>query len=241
MHVEFVGPGRLGRTLAPMLSEAGHTVALRGRGEPVDVDADLVWLTVPDTAIAEAAAVVPMGPPVAHASGATGLDALHPHTRRGSLHPLMTFPGPEVATPDLRGVPCAIDATDEALLATLSTVARDLGMQPVRVPGDRRLYHAAAVMAGNLATVLLAEAGRILQAAGVDGPTARQMLIPLMLASARNAVVDPSGALTGPVARGDLATLDRHRAALDAAGLHDLQALYDEGVRRAMRLRDDGA
>lgn len=241
MRIEIVGPGRLGRTLAPLLADAGHTVRLRSRGESVDPDADLIWLTVPDRAIADVAGQLPQGPAVAHASGATDLDALRPHPRRGSLHPLMTFPGPEIATPSLAGVPCAVDASDEPLAALLDGIARDLGLEPVRVPGDRRLYHAAAVMAGNLATVLLAEAGRALSAAGVPPAQARAMLLPLLQASAGNAVHDPARALTGPVARRDDATLRRHREALDAAGLHDLRALYDDGVARAARIRDEDA
>lgn len=237
MHVVFVGPGRLARTLAPVLRAAGHAVDLIGRNTPLPTGGDLRWITVPDRAIAEVSAALPVGGPVAHASGATDLDALAPHPRRGSLHPLMTFPGPEHGPTTLRDVPAAIDGTDDAVLELLGDLARDLGLRAVRVPGDRRLYHAAAVMAGNLATVLLAEAGDVLAAAGVPAAQARAMLAPLAHASLDHAIADPDAALTGPVARHDLPVLDGHRAALRDAGLGGPAALYDAGIARAIARR----
>ena len=102
--VVIVGPGRLGRTVAGWLSEAGVSHHLVGRGETVP-PAPITWLTVPDRAIAEAASSVPRGGVVLHASGATGLAPLRPHAPAGSLHPLMTFPGPELGVPDRSNLP----------------------------------------------------------------------------------------------------------------------------------------
>ena len=239
MDLSIVGPGRLGRSLAMLLEAAGHRVHLRGREatEP-PFDPDLRLLTVPDPAIAEVAASLPPGAPVVHCAGSKGLDVLAPHARRGSLHPLMSFPGPEVALPSLDGVPAAIDATDEALAAALTTLAEDLGLTPVRVPGDRRLYHAAAVMAGNFATVLLAEAGAVLEAAGVESRQARALLLPLMEASLRQAVADPARGLTGPIPRRDQATLEAHRAALREVGQPARAQLHAVLTERAERLLD---
>src|SRR6187399_3297444 len=87
--VAVIGRGRVGGAVAERLREQG---LLGGAG------ADLVLLCVPDAAIAETARAVPVGPWVAHVSGATPLAALAPHTRRFSLHPLQTFTkarGPE--------------------------------------------------------------------------------------------------------------------------------------------------
>lgn len=242
MHVVIVGPGRLGRTLATWLPEVGHAVTLCGRGDPVPV-ADVIWLTVPDRALAEVAGALPVrDTPVLHASGSATTDVLAPHPERGSLHPLMTFPGPEIAVPARSGLPAALDGTPGAL-AIAEQLATDLGFRSFRVPGDRRLYHAAAVIAGNFATVLLAEASRALVAAGVAPADAPGILAPLALTSLRNAADvgartgDPGLALTGPVARGDDAVLDAHRAALADAGLADLLAWYDLTVTRAKVLR----
>jgi predicted short-subunit dehydrogenase-like oxidoreductase (DUF2520 family) len=230
MDVVIVGPGRLGRTLAGLLPRAGHAVTLRGRGDPLDDGpvrrAAVVLLTVPDAAIGRVADRVPPGPVRLHTSGATDLAPLARRPGHGSLHPLMTFPGPEVAVPDLRGVPAAVDG-DEAGLRMATFLARELGLRAVPVPGDRRLYHAAAVLAGNGATLLLHEARRALEAAGVAPEQAVGLLLPLVRRSVENADPDPLAALTGPVARGDDAVLAAHRRALEAAGLHDAARLHE--------------
>ena len=147
----------------------------------------------------------------------------------------MTFPGPEVAVPTLRGVPAAIDGDDRAR-ACAARIAGDLGMTSIRIHGDRRLYHAAAVLAGNFATVLLADAARVLSAAGIEGETPARALAPLAIASLRNAAADPVAALTGPAARGDRATVEAHTAALHAAGMFEVERLYRELSERAWLL-----
>ena len=224
MHVVILGPGRLGRSLAILLPRAGHTATLVGRAGAIP-SADVVLLTVPDAAITEAAARVPPGPIVAHCSGATDLTPVERHPLHGSLHPLMTFPGPELGLPDLRGVTAAVDGNAGAR-AVLEQLARDLHLDPVRIPGDRRLYHAAAVLAGNGATVLIAEACRALVAAGVPEERAASMLLPLVQRSVANASPDPVAALTGPAARGDRRVLEAHDRALRAAGLGDVADLH---------------
>ncbi|MCA9494144.1 MAG: hypothetical protein KC621_29655, partial [Myxococcales bacterium] len=140
MRVTIVGPGRLGRSLHHWLEQARVQVALAGRGDPVP-DADVVLLCVPDRALAQVASALPTGPVLLHCSGAAELDVLRPHTRVGSLHPLMTFPGPEVALPDPSTVPAAVAGTDEARQVA-TELAHLLGFHPFEVPGDRRLYHA---------------------------------------------------------------------------------------------------
>ncbi len=235
----IVGPGRLGRSLAALLEARGIPAPLVGRGEPLP-PAQLLLLTVPDRVLPALAPSLPEGSVVLHCSGAAEVSVLRPHRPAGSWHPLMTFPGPEVALPDLRGVPVAIAGDPEALVAARS-LAVALGMEPFHVPGDRRLYHASAVLAGNLATVLLAEAARALEAAGVEAGAARRALLPLARTSLENAVADPARALTGPVARGDHGTLQGHRDALQAAGLDDLVELVDLLASRGVALLQRGA
>lgn len=237
MRVAILGPGRLGRSLSVLLGRAGVQVHLLGRGEAVP-QVDVALLAVPDARIAEVAAALPAGPVVLHTSGASPVDPLRPHRPAGSFHPLMTFPGPEVSLPDLAGVPAALAGDPEAVDAGRWLAAR-LGMTPLLVPGDRRLYHAAAVMAGNFATVLLAEAAGVLSHAGVPADEARRALIPLAIQSLRNAASDPAAALTGPAARGDHGTIAAHRAALAEAGLADPLALYEALDRATRRLLAD--
>ena len=110
----MVGTGRAGGTIAARLAERGLTVVA---GREALADADLVLLAVPDSAIAGVAGQVPIGPWVAHVSGATSLSSLEPHGRRFSVHPLQTLTrdrGPE----QLDGAWAAVTAeTDEALEA----------------------------------------------------------------------------------------------------------------------------
>jgi len=232
--VLIVGPGRLGRTMALELEARGAQVRLVGRGQPIPA-APLTWLLVPDRALATVAATVPDGGVLLHASGAADVGVLRPHRPAGSLHPLMTFPGPELARPPLQDLPAAVAGDPDAVDAARN-IAAFLGMRAFEVPGDRRLYHAAAVVAGNFSTVLLAAGARILEQAGVPAQDAPGLLLPLVRASLDNAAaLGPARALTGPVARGDRAVIDAHRAAL-----HDsvpaLLPVYDSLAAAAVAL-----
>lgn len=231
----IVGPGRLGRSLAILLERSGDwTVTLVGRGRPIP-DASPILLTVPDDRIAQVVPHLPAGPVVLHTSGATGLEVFQGRSPVGSFHPLMTFPGPERGLPSLQGVTAAVDGCPSAL-AIAERIACSLKMQPLRVTGDRRLYHAAAVMAGNFATVLLAEAARVLEKAGVPAEQCGEALAPLAVQSLRNAAHDPSGSLTGPAARGDYQTVDAHRLALAEFGLNEALDLYEAATKQALAI-----
>lgn len=209
MRVAVLGMGRLGRSMALLLDEAGHEVLPWRRGEPLP-PCEVAWLTVSDRAIGEVAQQLPLGPVVLHASGATGLEPLLGHEDHGSLHPLQSFPGPDVAMPPTHGVPAAIAGTPRALQVARS-LCQDLGFEAFEVPGDRRLYHASAVMAGNFATTLLHLASQTLAEAGVDPEQAPRLLAPLALASIRQASERGCAqSLTGPFARGDRETVRGH-------------------------------
>ncbi len=215
----IVGAGRLGTVLATALSQ--HA-ALR-RGEPVPEGTDVVLLCVPDGKIAEAAAAVPPGPLVGHCSGATGLEVFG--DREGfSLHPLMSVPtGSEPAV--LRGAGAAVDGTSPNALATAHTLAAALGMQATRVePEDRAAYHAAGAIAANFLVALEACAERLAATTGIT----RAQLAPLVLATAEQwARLGPEAALTGAIARGDEATVERHRAVV-AERTPELLAVWTE-------------
>src|SRR5204863_7622219 len=118
------------------------------RGLAVDeIDPELVLLCVPDRAIGEAAAYVPLGPWVAHVSGATPLGALAPHARRFSVHPLQTFTRGRGAE-QLDGAWAAVTAETEEARAVGRTVAETIGLRPFDLADSARtLYHAGAVFA----------------------------------------------------------------------------------------------
>jgi predicted short-subunit dehydrogenase-like oxidoreductase (DUF2520 family) len=207
--VNVVGAGRVGSALAARLAERG--VELRPEG------AGLVLLCVPDSAIAEVAAAVEPGPWVAHVGGATPLAALDPHRRRFGLHPLQTFTharGPE----QLDGAYAAVTAeTDEALEVGL-WLARTLGLEPFELADDARpLYHAGAAIASNYLVTLHRVASDLFRAAGAPP----EGLAPLMRRTIENGFE-----LTGPIERGDWATVEAHRRAIRATR-PELEPLYD--------------
>jgi predicted short-subunit dehydrogenase-like oxidoreductase (DUF2520 family) len=232
-NLAIVGRGRLGRTLSPALAGAGFAV---GDPHPRGFDgtgADAVLLCVPDAEIAAAAAAIPPrdGLLVGHCSGATGLGPLSGY-EAFSLHPLMTVTAQGAS---FTGVGCAVDGTTPRALAAAESLARRLGMRPVRIAEDDRVaYHAAASIASNFLVALEAAAERLLASAGGD----RDLLAPLVRATVENwARLGPERALTGPIARGDELTVARQREAV-AERAPDLLPLFDalaESTRRLAR------
>jgi predicted short-subunit dehydrogenase-like oxidoreductase (DUF2520 family) len=216
----IVGAGRLGTALVDALQAAGHRVAEPlGRGAD-GTDADVVLLCVPDGEIAGAAAAVAPGRLVGHCSGALGLEVLGEH-EGFSMHPLMTVTH---AGARFAGAGAAVDGTSERAVAAATRLAEAVGLRPVRIaPEDRAAYHAAASMASNFLVTLEAAAERVAATAGAD----RDLLVPLVRATVENwAALGPERALTGPVARGDEATVARQRAAL-AERTPELLDLFD--------------
>ncbi len=209
--IAIVGCGRMGRALAGALRATGPF----GRGHD-GADADAVLLCVPDGEIATAAAAIAPGRLVGHCSGATGLDALAPHERFG-LHPLMTVTH---AGAEFAGAGAAIGGSSPRALAFARGLAERLGMRPFELAdADRAAYHAGAAMASNFLIALETAAERV---AGVD----RALLVPLVEATVRTWAAEGPAALTGPIARGDEATVARHREAIGERA-PDLLALYD--------------
>lgn len=223
-----IGPGRAGLSLSRALAGAGwHARPPLGRADDVRAaarDVDLLVVATPDAAIAPVAAAVEPDESavVAHLAGSLGLDVLAPHPRPAGLHPLRSIPTAET---DLRGAWFAV-AGD----ALVTDVVAALAGSFVRVAdADRPLYHAAASIASNHLVALLGQAERVAAAAGV--PLAAYL--DLVRATVDNVErLGPSAALTGPVARSDWATVDRHRAALPP----EERAAYDAMVDAARRL-----
>jgi predicted short-subunit dehydrogenase-like oxidoreductase (DUF2520 family) len=207
--VNVIGAGRVGSAIAARLDERG----LLADGD----DPDLVLLCVPDSAIAEVAGSVEPGPWVAHVSGATPLLALDPHSRRFGLHPLQTFTrsrGPE----QLDGAFAAVTSeTDEARERGF-WLARTLGLEPFALAESARpLYHAGAAIASNYLVTLHRIATELFRVAGAPP----EGLVPLM-----RRTIDNDFELTGPIDRGDWATVDAHRRAIRAVR-PELEPLYD--------------
>ena len=198
--VRVVGHGRVGSAIGARLRERG--IALH------EEQPDLVLLCVPDSAIRDVAAGIAPGPWVAHVSGATALSALAPHVRRFGVHPLQTFTrarGPE----QLDGAWAAVTAETDDARAGGFWLAEQLGLRPFELRDESRiLYHAGAAMASNYLVTLHRLASRLFERAGAPP----EALLPLM-----RRTVDNGFELTGPIARGDWATVDAHLAAIHEA------------------------
>jgi predicted short-subunit dehydrogenase-like oxidoreductase (DUF2520 family) len=205
----IVGTGRLGNAFARALEVTGSIESVGPLGRGADgAGCDAVMLCVPDAEIAAAAAAIGPGPLVGHCSGATALEPLAPH-EAFSLHPLMTVTADGA---DFDGATAAVDGTTDAALAFATRLAEALRMESVRVrPENRAAYHAAASIASNFLVTLEAVAEELAATAGIG----RQMLVPLVRATVENwASLGGELALTGPVARGDGATVARQREAV---------------------------
>lgn len=211
--VRVVGTGRAGSAIAARLAERGLAVAA---GRDALADADLVLLAVPDAAIAEVAQRLPIGPWLAHVSGATTLDALSPHARRFSVHPLQTLSldrGPE----QLDGAWAAVTAETDEAERVAAWLAATLGLRGFPLAdADKPLYHAGAAIASNFLVTLYRSAARLMEA--TDAPP--EALLPLMQRTIQNGFV-----LTGPIARGDWSTVEAHLRALEQRA-PDLVPLY---------------
>ncbi len=242
MRIVLAGPGRAGLAVAIAANGAGHDVlAVAARdteraeraarrfdaealaiGDPIP-PADLLIIAVRDDAIAEVAGrIAPVARNAAasavHLSGSVPIDALAPMADQGlavgSLHPLQTISDPVRGARVLAGTWFAVTA-DEPLRSDLHRLARSLGGQPFDLPNEHRTaYHAGAAAAANFPIAALAIAQRLLEATGVPFEAAR----PLVDAIVENAfAIGPVDSLTGPIARGDVETVDAQIAAVRAA------------------------
>ena len=185
--------------------------------------ADLLVIGVRDDAISSIAdRLAPRSIGVAaavHLSGSVSVDALAPLAEvglaTGGFHPLQSLPDPETGARRLAGSWAGITAADAGLRARLEDLATSLGMIAFDLPDPTRpLYHAGASAAANYVVGSLALAERLFAAAGVPWEAA----VPLIEAVIKNALeLGPDRALTGPIARGDVATVDQQLAAIRAA------------------------
>lgn len=224
--VRIIGKGRAGSSLAMALSNAGWEVApVLSRDDDVSeaaVGVDVLVLAVPDGAIANVARNVGVVATtvVAHLAGSLDLDALAPHPRRAALHPLVPLPSASVGADRLRGAWYGVagDALVDAVVEALDGRSFIVGDE------HRALYHAAASIAANHLVALMGQVERVAATAGAPFEAYVDL--------ARAALDDvsrmgPAAALTGPVARGDHATLRRHLRALDTSERRAYRAMAD--------------
>lgn len=224
MRIVIVGRGRVGHGLAQALrTSALETVSVAGR--QLDVaglqGADAIVLAVPDSAIAACAAHIADArldeTVVLHCAGARSADDLaacaHAGHATGVMHPLASFPEPP-NTVDLREVTFVISGAPPAIAAA-EHIARAVGAVPVTAPVQGPAYHALAALVANGAPALANAAVPALESLGLTRTQSQHAVAALLRTVADN--IDAVGvprALTGPIMRGDAATVTAHRAAL---------------------------
>jgi predicted short-subunit dehydrogenase-like oxidoreductase (DUF2520 family) len=217
-------------TRAPASARAA--VAFIGAGRAVDGVRDMrpaaVWmLAVGDDQIAPAAqalldaGVVHQGATVFHCSGAKASTELAPLVSAGarvaSVHPVRSFADPEAVAAGFQGTFCGVEGDADAL-ALLLPAFSSIGARTVDIdPAAKTVYHAASVFASNYLVTLMDAALRAYQAAGIPAEVARELARPLAGETLANVLrLGPELALSGPIARGDAATVSRQQAALEA-------------------------
>ena len=259
LRVGIVSAGRVGAVLGAALARVGHEivaasavssdslrradrllpgVAIRPPNEVVAA-ADFVLLAVPDDALRDLVSGLASvdawraGQLVAHTSGAVGVGVLDPAAARGvlplALHPAMTFAGRPEDLDRLAGAAFGVTAPEE-LRPVAEALVVEIGAEPVWVPEPARaLYHAALTVGANHLVTIVNDALDLLDRAGVEHSA--RLLAPLLSAALDNALRLGDAALTGPVSRGDAATVRTHLATL-AADAPEMVAAYTTMARR---------
>ncbi|GAA4806339.1 DUF2520 domain-containing protein [Tomitella cavernea] len=231
--------------------------------DAVAASSELVVLSVPDTELGSLAAglahTVPdwSGRIVLHTSGANGVAILEPLAARGAIclavHPAMTFTG-DPSDVDRLGSACfGITAPDEVSMAIAQSLVLEIGGEPVVVPEDSRtLYHAALAHGSNHLVTLVRDAATSLAAAlrpqgseeadaaaygtiTTEAGAPERILAPLLTAALDNALRHGDGALTGPVARGDVAAVAAHLRELDVVDADIAESYRGLALRTAQR------
>jgi predicted short-subunit dehydrogenase-like oxidoreductase (DUF2520 family) len=224
LSIAIIGVGRLGTALARRLSEAGYKVSKinsRGSPRPKRLSADVVWFCVPDAEIAAVARssskIEWEGKFAFHSSGVLTSDVLAPLRRAGaqvaSAHPLMTFVKGSV--PELASVPFAIEG-DPSAVRVARAIVRDLGGRTVAISKRAKVaYHAFATMICPLLVSLLAASEKAAALARIPRPEARRRMLPIIRQTLSNyEKLGPAAAFSGPIVRGDTATIRAHLTVL---------------------------
>jgi predicted short-subunit dehydrogenase-like oxidoreductase (DUF2520 family) len=207
-------------------------------------NADLVLLAVPDDALEGLVAglvqtgAIHAGQFVAHPSGRFGIGVLDPVRAVGALplaiHPDMTFTGTSVDVARLEDCPFGVTAP-ESVRPVAEALVVEMGGDPVWVPEEARvLYHAGVAFGANYLMTVVLESLDLLREAGMEDP--QRLMAPLLSAALDNALRHGDSSLTGPVARGDAATVAEH-----LRRIRDVSPVAADGYRALARLTADRA
>jgi predicted short-subunit dehydrogenase-like oxidoreductase (DUF2520 family) len=254
-EISIVGPGNLGTALALALKAAGYNVELLAvrstralsphirslrrklQARVVEIGTqplttELVWITVPDDAIAEVAHTLAQNhnwkrKVVFHSSGALTSDELIPLRKKGaavaSVHPMMTFV--RRSGPAMAGVAFAIEG-DAAAVRLARSIVRELGGDAFAIEKRNKvLYHVFGSFASPLVIALMSSLEQVARAAGIKDTRIKRVMEPLLRQTLSNYLAqDAASAFSGPLVRGDVATVRKHLGELKQ--LPEARAVY---------------
>ena len=228
---------------SPSHSDSPAEIALGGK---------IVFITTPDDVIESVCVEISeqggfqQDAVVIHCSGALSSEVLASARACGAkvatIHPLQSFASVDQAVSLMPGSLCTIEG-DESALLIVRRIVEDLGGVVMEITAEKKtLYHAAAVAASNYLVTLIHLALELDRAAGLDGDTALNALLPLIKGTLDN--IGKQGipnALTGPIARGDVGTVSAHLKAMEedtpellslyqCLGLHTVELAKTKGT-----------
>ncbi len=222
--ISIIGPGRLGKALKSALGKAGYEVNLvYGKDDSISGLGDLIFITTPDSEIRKVASKIASsdlnldGKMFAHCSGALASSILEELQKEGAhiacFHPLMAV---SPKTESFQDIYFDIEG-DESVLKLLEELAQNVGAESIRVsPKEKELLHISAVMASNYLVTLADLSLRISASANIPERILMDAFLPLMSSSLENlGNQSPTDALTGPIARGDIQTVQKHLKLLE--------------------------
>jgi predicted short-subunit dehydrogenase-like oxidoreductase (DUF2520 family) len=251
VSVAVIGAGNWGSSLVNALigAESGPVEIIRRSGwRRVKLDARVIWICVPDAAIAEVAEKIAersrrlrgenalRGQIVAHSSGALGADVLEPARKAraqiAAVHPAMSFPTRRVVA--LEGVMFGVEARDAEVRRELNALVRRLGGVPFAMKAEgKALYHAAGMFASPLLVAELTAAMETARLAGLSDKTAQAWVRALAEVTVRNVFARGAAkSFSGPFARGDAETIRLHLQALEEHPI--LADVYRSLARQAL-------
>ncbi|MFC1921618.1 Rossmann-like and DUF2520 domain-containing protein [Chloroflexota bacterium] len=257
----FIGAGTVGTALAIRLNDRGYPVVAASSKSGISAKklaqkiedcnamddnqavadaAELVFITTPDGVIPQVASEVKWhkGQSVVHCSGADSTETLEPARKLGAqvgaFHPLQTFASVEQAIQNIPGSTFAAEA-EEPLLTTLKEMTTALNGDFIKLNAeDKVLYHAAAVIACNYLVTLVKLATDLWQTFDVPTNQAAKALLPLLRGTINNIEnVGIPQCLTGPLARGDTGTIEKHIKAMEKTA-PDVLSTYRELGRQTI-------
>ncbi len=233
MNITIIGKGKLGTSISALLQQSTPPVSHQLLGRQAEYHCSgLVYICVPESKITSVSSVIKGADIVLHSAGSLKPDILKPHSIRGVLHPIMSFSDPNIALPS-PPIPATLSGLEEfSEEATIvKNFAEKIGFHLYPYHGSRTLYHSAAVLSGNFATILLHAGALVLESQGMKYKDALDILQPLALQSITNANKGKlNDVLSGPLARNEMETIHKQITALTpiSSSLADLMSHFEK-------------